>query len=419
MRKIFLFGITLILFGSPIKTVALDMAQGQVEIHGFVSQGYLVTDRNNFLGKTDGAGSFDYNEVGVNALTSVSDDLEVGMQLLNRNFVDVAASELRIDWAQATYHVDNEFGLKFGKVRLPYALYTQTRDIDLARASIFLPQSIYTEFARDTEAGMYGAGIFGSLPGDSIGSLDYDFFIGKVDLTDKGGEVKFFEDGGSPFDVTEFNAGTTLVARSFWNLPLEGMKIGGSIAGFPLNIGGHIEPIVSRESHHDLIPFAGTSFHQKTDVLTYIFSWEYVTGPLTLASEYQVFKFGSFDTTTFAGRSSGNARTSEGSYLMASYRLSDLLQLGSYYALYYRDKNDHSGRDFSAKSGLPDYASWQQDLALSLRFDITDYWIVKLEGHYLDGTVRTFIDANIDPVTGEGELARSWYMGAVKTTVAF
>ncbi len=44
---------------------AVELGQGKVDIHGFITQGYLVTDENNFMADTEGNGSFQYSEAGV------------------------------------------------------------------------------------------------------------------------------------------------------------------------------------------------------------------------------------------------------------------------------------------------------------------------------------------------------------------
>lgn len=41
------------------------IAEDNVAIHGFVSQGYLKSNANNFLTETD-SGSFQYNDMGIN-----------------------------------------------------------------------------------------------------------------------------------------------------------------------------------------------------------------------------------------------------------------------------------------------------------------------------------------------------------------
>jgi hypothetical protein len=53
-------------------------------------------------------------------------------------------------------------------------------------------------------------------------------------------------------------------------------------------------------------------------------------------------------------------------------------------------------------------------LALSFRFDPTDWWIFKVEGHYIRGT--GLLDDNNQPTPQDD---RGWFMLAVKTTFSF
>jgi hypothetical protein len=66
------------------------------------------------------------------------------------------------------------------------------------------------------------------------------------------------------------------------------------------------------------------------------------------------------------------------------------------------------------RAGRQDY---QRDLALSFRFDLNEYWLLKLEGHYMNGT------AALDPALNGGQqqkaLAKDWAAFLVKTTAYF
>ena len=54
----------------------LNPAQAQeVDIHGFISQGYLKSTGNNFLAETK-RGTWEFTEVGINFGTSVDGDLK-------------------------------------------------------------------------------------------------------------------------------------------------------------------------------------------------------------------------------------------------------------------------------------------------------------------------------------------------------
>ena len=65
----------------------------------------------------------------------------------------------------------------------------------------------------------------------------------------------------------------------------------------------------------------------------------------------------------------------------------------------------------------PGRAWSQHDVALTLRFDINRYWLVKLEGHYMRGTAQLSPDINDNrPRT---ELDPSWLLFLAKTTLYF
>jgi len=58
--------------------------------------------------------------------------------------------------------------------------------------------------------------------------------------------------------------------------------------------------------------------------------------------------------------------------------------------------------------------NYQKDLAVSLRFDPKDWWIVKIEGHYIHGTGELY--DSFQPTIRDD---RGWFMLAMKTTFSF
>jgi hypothetical protein len=56
----------------------------------------------------------------------------------------------------------------------------------------------------------------------------------------------------------------------------------------------------------------------------------------------------------------------------------------------------------------------QNDAALSLRFDATDWWVFKVETHYIQGTAQLLDNPDNPARNGEG-----WWMFGVKTTFSF
>ena len=74
---------------------------GQVDIHGFISQGYLVSSYQDFYFAKTSDGTFEFNEIGLNFGTQVTDELRMGIQFLARDLGDFGNDEIYIDYALA------------------------------------------------------------------------------------------------------------------------------------------------------------------------------------------------------------------------------------------------------------------------------------------------------------------------------
>ena len=63
-----------------------------LNIHGFVSQGYLHSSDNNYQGNTED-GTFEFNELGINFSTQLTDELRLGIQFFARDLGNFGISE--------------------------------------------------------------------------------------------------------------------------------------------------------------------------------------------------------------------------------------------------------------------------------------------------------------------------------------
>ena len=126
-------------------------------IHGFLSQGYFYTSDNNLFGSSERGGSLDFTEIGVNASWLPLPNLQLAAQLLSRRAGEGEGhqGEIELDFGLADYTVvaslDSRLGVRLGRVRLPFGIYNDTRDMPFARPSILLPQSIYFERTREAD----------------------------------------------------------------------------------------------------------------------------------------------------------------------------------------------------------------------------------------------------------------------------
>ena len=123
---------------------------------------------------TNGTSAF--TEAAITVTAQPMDRLRVGIQFLGRSFGSSGGDQVVIDWAYGDYRWKDQLGFRAGKVKLPFGLYNEGRDVDMLRTCIFLPQSIYNERMRDFILAYEGAGAYGNFP--QPGQLEHDRFQG-------------------------------------------------------------------------------------------------------------------------------------------------------------------------------------------------------------------------------------------------
>ncbi len=344
-----------------------------VNINGFVSQGFLKSDNNNYLCKSED-GSFEFNEIGINFTTQLSSSLRMGCQFFARDLGDVGNDDVLLDWAFADYRFHNMVGLRVGKLKLTHGLYNETRDVDALRTSILLPRGIYMEDMREVFMTIKGFGVYGELPGEisyqmgyGIPEISEDSYMAQrilefVQLSFQRENVDFINtDIGT---VLETQANYMSNAGLQWDSPLEGLRFATSFISFDIDI------------------LLGFGFEIPLDFKVKqgaVFSGEYTFGDTIVTVEYSVLDY-KYGTLGFCVDEKWISY-----YVGLSHRFSKLFELGAYYAETYPDHSDKNGDRF-AVIGLPRHMAWEKDSCLSFRYDINSHWIVKLEGHIIDGS---------------------------------
>ena len=374
-----------------------------LEIHGFASTGFLKSDHNNYLVPSED-GSFEFTEAGLNVTTSLTDDIRIGMQLFSRDQGDVGNNDIILDWAFLDYRWKEELGLRLGKMKLPQGLYNDMRDYDILRTSILLPQSVYDKNYRETAAGYQGAGIYGNVSLGKGGSLGYDAVIGTFGIEAGSAAAERLSSLDEEFQSAEIDS--LAGGRLKWRTPLQGLMFGGSIVQIDMAYWNELtaSPVELEIDMPEMRIF-------------FLFA-EYNHENWTVAVEYSGWKY---DYTVYLDMSQlgqPNPDTIESSvdsqayYGLISYRFTDWFEVGTYYSVYYPDRHDRDGEEQVA-AGKPDYTAWQKDLALTTRFDITDFWLVKLEVHFMDGVA---LCTSVDNPDGFEE---DWMLFAINTTFNF
>ncbi|MDM8551568.1 hypothetical protein QUF72_15885 [Desulfobacterales bacterium HSG2] len=357
----------------------------QIQIRGFISQGYLVSSDHDFWYTPTEDGTFQFNETKIHVMAEPLDNLRLGIQLLSRDMGEVGNNEVAVDWAYGDYSFRNWLGIRAGLLKRPFGLYDQSRHVDAARTEIFLPTGVYPDIARELFFSTRGVGIYGILPGN----LSYELQYGVAPLDTDGGAVKM-ADGmlGSKTENIENDYVIAFMLR--WDTPLSGLMF--SFSGFSMG---------------DIVQEADIGKINTSTFELYISSLEYEFENFTFSSEYRHESV----ETSLNGNMSLMDQILEAYHITGSYRFTDWFELGLGYSERYTDQDDKDGDRFK-KIGQPAAKAWCKDLTMITRFDINDYWIFKLEGHYMNGLEGVTSELGDDP-------SEDWFLFAAKMTFSF
>jgi hypothetical protein len=375
---------------------------GGAQVHGTVSQGYIYSSGNNYI-QDSGDGTFDFREYGLNASITVGERVTVGSQAFGREYGTVGDDQLYLDWLVAEYVFRDWLVLRGGKLKVPYGLYGETRDIDSLRTEILLPQGVYIEYIRASYNAAWGGSLSGYTSLEGSGGFSYSLQGGVRDMDEDNGEIaRVLSDRG--MDVAAIDEDAAVAAAFTWHTPLDGLRAGATWSWGEFSVGGDAQSLLGQTTYNADVK----------DQVMAVGSVEYVRGDLSLVSECM---YGSFDATyRYAPLASGQAVPPVetawdywGAYLKGDYRVADWLALSVGYSHF----DFKEARDFGALAPSQTERTDQKDWFLSSRFDVSRNLILKVEQHFLSGTAGIFDSENPDGVDDDCS------MSLVKATYVF
>src|SRR5688572_7142863 len=189
-----------------------------VETHGFVSQGFILSTKNEYLAKSK-HGSVEFSEVGINFSRSLTDTLRVGLQLFAHDLGPIGNYRPEFDWYSLDYRPWDFFGVRIGRNKIPFGLFNELNDVDVARVPILLPQSIYQVDHREFLFAETGAELYGDVRLGAAGALEYRAY---------GGTLSGPPPLPPPPGIAVSDVGIPYVygGRALWSTPLEGLLAG-------------------------------------------------------------------------------------------------------------------------------------------------------------------------------------------------
>lgn len=418
----------LLLFAVLLFNVNPAYADSDLVIHGLVSQGFLSTDENNFLAKSK-SGSFEFNETIINMQKQMNEKLRLGIQLMSRTLGE-EGTEFYVDWGYGDYKFNDNYGIRFGRVKVPFGLYNKYRDIDLLRTSVLLPTTVYMEDYRQFISAYDGGSIYGNLPLKK-GSIEFEFAFGGASADadsmvakDWFGQFANAYNGFVNASAAPLPAGVSLARAAgmnaevdpknglsgglvFSNL-IEGLRFGATrtVFGVDMKETYLYQPAFNPATNALVNPGFVAQMSSETRYKSIdVGSLEYTKNRFTFAAELMA-AHGQTDTTissTLGGAPFffSSTATVEGKYAMVDYRHNEKFSWCLYRGEYYADRDNKS------------WQNWQKDTCLSVRYNINADWSVKLENHWMDGV--GLVQRSIN----QGPLERDWNLMALKATYNF
>jgi hypothetical protein len=97
------------------------------QVHGFVQQGFIYTNNNNYLTMDTSSGSFAMTDAGLNMSSNLTDKVHVGAQAYVRNIGQLREGHPTLDWAVVDYNSENGWAFEAVRSRPPWGFLTTLR----------------------------------------------------------------------------------------------------------------------------------------------------------------------------------------------------------------------------------------------------------------------------------------------------
>lgn len=336
------------------------------QVHGFMSQAFIATDHNDFFGpSSEGGGSWEYTELGLNASVRPFSNVLVAGQVLARQAGDIQRiDEPKLDYGVIDYQFFNDsnatVGVQLGRFKNPFGLYNQTRDVALTRPSILLPQSIYFDRTRQPALAADGAiGYYDQLLENGV--MRFQFGIGEPRMDDQSEVTALGRN-----DLGHYSGKKSYIGQVRYE------HDGGKLV-FALTYADVNAMLDSNESG----PGSGRYLFQP-----WILSFQYNREDWTFTSEYA---YRHARSTGFSDPYSYEV-TGESWYLQLTRRFKSDWQWLLRYDSLVTDRSDPSGREYEQTTGRPAYSRYAKDWTTGLQWQPYRGVLLSSELHHIEGT---------------------------------
>ena len=369
-----------------------------LQVHGFVSQGFIITDDNNFFGPSSGGGgSLKFTEVGVNASLRPLPNTLVSGQVLSRRAGDEGEDAVpRLDHGVLDYQFlsdeNRSAGIQLGRFKNPFGFHNQTRDVAFTRPGILLPQSIYFDRTRSLGLAADGGSAYLSQRLAS-GDLRVQVGVGRPQAGRDLAQVLVLDEQPGSIDGRTSAIGQILYEH-------DGGRFVAALSAARVRARFNSRSSGPGDGDFEFEP--------------YILSLQYNSEDWSLTGEFALRK------SSLSGfQDEQSARnfdvTGESGYLQYTRRFLADWQWFLRYDVLYLDRDDRDGRDFAEATQLPAHSRFAKDLTAGVQWRFHPQVLLSAEYHRVDGTGWLPGADNPDP----GATERRWNMLLLQTSLRF
>ena len=342
-----------------------DFLPEDIYIHGYLTQDFFHSSDNNVNGHSDDGISPGRTEIGLNISYQPFDHLTLSAQGLYRRAGDVDKGSVRLDYGLADWGLFNypegQIGIRGGRIKIPFGLYNETRDVAFTNPTILLPQGIYFDRSRSLLTSADGGALYAQHH-TPWGNFSFKFNVGfplgnheeiRATLLTPAAQGTFKANLAAATQLKyESNAGEYVFAVSYMDLKLK------------------YHPVAN--------DFLSSGY---TTIRPLLFSAQYNGERLGLTAEY-LYRWNHSKNFRFFPES---RTVSESWFVQASYRFIPQLQGIVRYETLSMSIADRSG-NLASRVGLPNHIAYSESWMAGLRWDITSCWMLRTEYHRIHGT---------------------------------
>lgn len=376
-------------------------AQKVVNIHGFVSQGFLLSKNYNYISDHSRDGSWEMREIGLNFQKEVGNRFRVGLQLLSRDVGIYGENRIELDWAYGNVRIVNPLQISIGRNKLELGFYSTIQDFDFLTPFAIMPSVFYDKGLRSVSSAIDGIKIYGTINLGKKGNLLYNGQLGDLDIGPNS-DLWIYGPTLGLMGNPEGDIGLVSCINLQYESPIEGLKLNFTLF--------HMKDFIIRNFQH-----AHLGTVTNTEQTTWLFG----------GIQYQHYFFDAVFEYRHVGKDinrelhdlhisqNGARAANQGGYAGLLFKPSSFLHFGGYYQLYWHETNRANLK--TSKNTINSLNNINRDGALTLGFNINSDLVIKLEGHMVYGTAKVskFMNPN-NPFTD-----KYWQYGVAKVTYNF